>query len=897
MKNLTLLLFACSLFQPVFSQRPELSVQIDGAKKYQSLEGFGVSINTAWWYNGAYTDAKVVEPAIDLLVDSLGITIFRAVIEEIDWEEVNDDADPNHFNREYFNKIFTGPRFTGVWNTLKYLNQKGIKDGLMLSFMGSPPAPEPLMPKDPRRSWMGGTDYSIDPGKEDEFVESIAALLLYARNTAKIDFHLISPMNETEQVVNAVSTDYPEGIVEGPNVPDPVQFTRILVKLARKLDAEGMQDIRFVAPDAAGDRLFSGCLDEMVKDPYLMGKLAHWGVHQYGSQAENYRTITERPSNPNKSYWVTEMAGIGNLMGQLRDSAQAYIFWDGFDCVYQHARRNRYGDIPPNDWVFWFGPGEGKPLIEFDPVTKTWTPRKQFYHFAQVFNYVKPGALRLDVTGNDTSLMVHSFLNPDGRLVITGRYTGHDSLTLHGILKNLPEIQRFVMTATTPSANMKEIKDIIVTNKTLGIVLPPESVFTLTGKAEADIPPSSAARPEPAGWYSGDMHIHRNCGEATGILDESAFVSMMEVNDLDVISVLADMGNGEVKDSKQDLPKVNGKDAPESKPGRIVHWDAEWHFDPAGVTFEHKALGGHVVLLGLQEAHTIWNESPYKIIEWGKAQQAVIGFCHMQYLSDTIPGTLDCCAPLDFPVEAALGNLDFLAEDVWLNDAAVHAYYRLLNCGFRTGWAAGTDYPCNNSQPFGSLLTYVEVKEAPLTYEKWISGIKKGRTVVSTHGHAEFLELRINGSATPGDEINLKKKGKLPIEVKWTTTMELSGRIEIVCNGKVIAVSEGKAAPGQPLVFSTSADITESSWICARRMDDNGHRSHTAPVYVTLKNAPVRASKQDALFFTAWIDNLLEKTAPGGPWSTFFTSDPETVRNRYQQARAIYMTIAGQSHD
>ncbi len=44
---------------------------------------------------------------------------------------------------------------------------------------------------------------------------------------------------------------------------------------------------------------------------------------------------------------------------------------------------------------------------------------------------------------------------------------------------------------------------------------------------------------------------------------------MMEPNDLAVISVLADMGDGEVKDSFTDLPKVNGKDAIQSKPGRI----------------------------------------------------------------------------------------------------------------------------------------------------------------------------------------------------------------------------------------------------------------------------------------------------------------------------------------
>jgi hypothetical protein len=422
--------------------------------------------------------------------------------------------------------------------------------------------------------------------------------------------------------------------------------------------------------------------------------------------------------------------------------------------------------------------------------------------------------------------------------------------------------------------------------------LPPKSIFTLTGSADCNLVSPSGNKPEPEDWYAGDMHVHRNCGEGTSVLAESEFTKMMEPNDLAVISVLSDMGDGEVKDSRTDLPKVNGNDALQSKPGRIVHYDAEWHFDPAGTTFEHKALGGHLVMLGLKEAHTIWDESPYKILEWGKKQNAIMGFCHMEYLKDSIPGTLDCCTPIDFPVEAALGTIDFLAEDVWLNDASVKAYYRLLNCGFRLGWSAGTDFPCNNSQPFGSLLTYVQVKNKPLTYTKWVEGIKSGRTVVTTNGHIEFLDLKVNGTATPGDNIALKNSETLDVEVKWTSVSEQSGRIELVLNGKVVATQKGSARPGESVILKTSVPIKESSWICARRMDDTGHRSHTAPVYVSLGNAPVRASAEDAMYFINWIDKTIANTSPGGPWNKYFTHDLDVVQNRYLKARAIYERIA-----
>jgi O-glycosyl hydrolase len=873
-------------------QPAEIRLQIDGAKKFQTMDGFGVNINPAWWYNGSYTDAKVVQPAIDLLVDSLGATIFRAVIEEIDWEEVNDDNDPNHFNWDYYNKVFSEIRFTGMWNTLRYLNQKGITDGLVISFMGAAPAAPPLEPPDPKRSWMGATTYTIKETMEDELVESMAAFLYYIRNTEKIRFRLVSPMNETDIASMTKNAEHPDGLVEGPDVSDAVQWVRIFRKLVKKLDKIGMSDIKFVAPDSGGDKLFGEVLNEMVKDSCLMTKIAKWGVHQYGNDASGYAGKISGSPYPAKPFWVTETARISHMLGQLDDNASSYIFWDGFDCVYQHGRRNGYGSVPPNDWVFWFGPKDGTPLIEYIPATQTWKPRKQFYEHAQLMKFIKPGSLRIGITGQDSTLSAYAFCNPDGKLVITGKNNSSRAITVNGNFSNLPVLKNMRLIYTDSISNLTIGSEISVSGKSFGASVPAEAVFTITGISDQLTSSMQRIKPEPSDWYSGDIHIHRNCGDGTSVLSEDEFTNMMEPNDLAVISVLADMGDGEVKDSFRDLPKVNGKDALQSKPGRMVHWDAEWHFDPYGTTFENKALGGHLVLLGLKEAQTIWDESPYKIIEWGKSQDAIVGFCHMQYLNDAIQNELNCCIPVDYPVETALGTIDFLSEDVWLNDAAVNAYYKLLNCGFRLGWAAGTDFPCNNSQPFGSLLTYVQVKDQPMSYRKWVEGIKNGRTVVTTNGHVEFLDFKVNGAASPGDEIKLKKYGTINLEVIWTSAKELTGRIEFVCNGKVVATQEGTSRPGEPVNLKAAIKISESSWICARRMDKTGHQSHTAPVYVNVKDKPVRASVEDAQYFLKWIDNILANIKQEGPWNQYFTHDLDFVQKRYEKARDVYKTIA-----
>src|SRR5678815_479876 len=75
------------------------------------------------------------------------------------------------------------------------------------------------------------------------------------------------------------------------------------------------------------------------------------------------------------------------------------------------------------------------------------------------------------------------------------------------------------------------------------------------------------------------------------------------------------MGNGEVQNPATDLSLVNGTDASISTPGRIVHWDTEWHWDATYTQFAHQALGGHIVALGLTQAQQVWQESTYQIFD------------------------------------------------------------------------------------------------------------------------------------------------------------------------------------------------------------------------------------------------------------------------------------------
>src|SRR4026209_2026012 len=160
----------------IFSQKSHnenklITLRIDGSKKFQQVDGIGVNANTRSW-NG-----KELEPALDLLLDSMHATIWRVVVETVEkWEDVNDNNDPFTFNWDYYNKLYETPKFQKAFEMIGYLNKHGVTDKLMINFMG--PVPE----------WMGKK--TIKPVYEDEYVEMIVSFFYYAKNKRHLKFGL-----------------------------------------------------------------------------------------------------------------------------------------------------------------------------------------------------------------------------------------------------------------------------------------------------------------------------------------------------------------------------------------------------------------------------------------------------------------------------------------------------------------------------------------------------------------------------------------------------------------------------------------------------------------------------------------------------------------------------------
>jgi hypothetical protein len=420
------------------------ALTINGAQTFQTINGFGVNANALSWKNGE------LRPAIDMLVDQLGATIWRVVLDMEDWENPNDNSDPNTPNWTYYNGLYSNAKFQNLWGTLRYLNQKGITTGIMVSFMGRVPG------------WMGGS--VIQSSMEDEWVEMMATLFFYARNTENVQFDMIDPLNEPDW----------DGI-EGPQV-DAFQYTRLLQKLSVKLDAMGLSALRFIGPNTA--QVGTGVntyMPQMMSNSIVMSKVDHFAFHNYAGDSGGADAAIKSSAHSGKNFWITEVSNAWDIMSHIGQNPAATLVWDAYDSVYNHAILAGRGSAPPNDV------GNGPPLLQYDSATGTYIRRPPFYQIEHIFRFVPKGSVRIGATESNAALQIYAFRHQaSGRLTIVGRNTGGSAITVQGSLNAVTGVSGFQFYQTSNGFFFQRGSDVVVTGGAFVFTAPANSFFTLT---------------------------------------------------------------------------------------------------------------------------------------------------------------------------------------------------------------------------------------------------------------------------------------------------------------------------------------------------------------------------------------------------------------------------------
>jgi len=354
------------------------------------------------------------------------------------------------------------------------------------------------------------------------------------------------------------------------------------------------------------------------------------------------------------------------------------------------------------------------------------------------------------------------------------------------------------------------------------------------------------------GWYSADSHLHvpRAFPELNKHISK-----WMQGEDIHVANLLQ-WGNSK-----------HFHNAPQYAFGQAGLYHEGDYWLATGQENPRTHFLGHTLILGGKrpidlpdtylDYRSFWKEA--------QRQDALSGYCHFALRRGGDDGIA-----LDLP-----DNLLTFIEVLQNERGIYQAWYDALNLGFRITPIAGTDYPCGLTAgvPPGRERFYTRV-EGPLTYDSWLHGVRRGRTFVT---NGPMLEFTVNGKGI-GEEIALEQAGRVLVEaiVRFDPERDNVEALEIVNNGEVIRrfPRAGKSAE-IPCRFHHV--VSETAWLAVRasgkkrgelpsaRLADtqvSPSLAHSAPVYVTLKNAPgLSAHRRAKLVAAAWLERLdnLEK--------------------------------------
>ena len=390
------------------------------------------------------------------------------------------------------------------------------------------------------------------------------------------------------------------------------------------------------------------------------------------------------------------------------------------------------------------------------------------------------------------------------------------------------------------------------------------------------------------GWWSGDVHVHMNYGGAyRNTPPHLAFQAGAE--DLHVVENL-------IVNKEQRIPDIAyfRTDAdPVSTATFLLRHAQEFH----------TSVWGHLGLLGLTSHYLLPEYAGYPntaaaslaltnatVADLAHAQRGLVGYVHP---FDTRPDPADTTAPLyyELPADVALGKVDYL-EVMGYSDHLITSeiWYRLLNCGFRLPAAAGTDAFPNFASlrgPPGLVRVFVH-SGATLDHQRWLAGLKAGRTFVT---NAPLLEFSLAGHAI-GDEIRIPSAVQQLRAVVGLRSNVPIDHLEIIGNGKVVATVPLDA--GRTTAHDTvPVPVNGSGWYVLRAYSDRAEMpvldlypfASTSPIYVRVGDQPVR-SIEDAKFFVRWIERVESATRASTAWNT--PAEQAGVLRMLAEARAVF---------
>lgn len=414
-------------------------VTINLAASYQEIDGFGAFMGSG----GADADT------IMTLANDIGMSMARFGVIGGGFEEVNDNSDPDVINLAGYNP-----------NALSILNMQRIApfvDKFIVTFWS--PAGWMKLNK-----WENGvetwaTDNRLDPKYYEEYAEEVVALVKIVKRETGKDVYAVGLQNEPQ-----FNEPYPSCQVA------PNEFRDMIKVVGARLDVEGLGNVKlFWAEALPAQGAIQAYINLVKADPVAKGYADVVAIHNYdadgasvgGAGCDYWSNIYDWAQAGDTKYktWMTETSGHADSWAGAMTLA-GNIF-NALSCGNASA------------WVFWsFSVSEGSP--EYGLVVSN-RPTSRYYVSKQYYKFIRPGAVRVDVSTTGIPAIAFKDDNTKTVSVVLLNYTTQvQTIEIKG--KGVPS--QWESYTTSNSRNCEKGKNV---GQNGLIILPPSSLTTLVG--------------------------------------------------------------------------------------------------------------------------------------------------------------------------------------------------------------------------------------------------------------------------------------------------------------------------------------------------------------------------------------------------------------------------------
>lgn len=419
--------------------------------------------------------------------------------------------------------------------------------------------------------------------------------------------------------------------------------------------------------------------------------------------------------------------------------------------------------------------------------------------------------------------------------------------------------------------------------------------------------------PSKDGYWSGDHHIHAaGCAHYEKPTEGVHPPDMMRHCLGEDLKIGCCLTWGPCFDYQKRF--FSGKPDPVSKLPYLLRYDVE-------VSGFGSHQSGHLCLLRLKEqmypggtSKNHWPTLGLNTLRWAKKQGAVNGPAHSgngltnyvgrvaggqdgphQLPNFNIPAyngiganeyIVDITHDVPGPDGKLVSAVDFISAMDTNRVAEWNMWYHSLNAGYKIKVSGETDFPCIYGQRVGIGRVYCKQKGQP-DYDSWCQAIADGRCYVSD-GTTHLMNFALkygkdNSQAVMGDQIQLSDKssalGGITLDAAAYLPKERQAQVELIVNGYPVETktieTDGKL---KQLQFAPPR-LTKSSWIAVRVFP----HAHTNPIWVSIDNKPVRASKASIEWCLKGVDQCWKEKK-----RTYQDSELAEAEAAYNHARKAY---------